>query len=846
MAKPKIHSLKSGIQKAIGQTEESHTKNERENNPSKEPTYVQKYFSDERAELLKDIPAPIVKKAWLSLAHLLLDDGATVMDAGCNDGIMVYTMSVLNPRLNFIGVDIDDALITKAQNKYKRDNLRFVKANLFEAFAPENSADAIINSFVLHEIYSENLYNSRLVSRALHEQYRVLKEGGLIFIRDYVMPPLGEYVLLEIKDTHPSRSEALGDLSESDLLLWYSERARGKHHPDGAGFFIEELPPNYPNTKLFRLPAKWAHEFIARKDDRKKLAEEISKEYAFYTDLEFRKDLRAMGARVHYSAPHWDEGFVKSRIKNKVRLYNENGQSLGPPPTNYIIVAEKIGENKSQLLQERRNSKMGSGSVTLRTVKDDRTGEITDIACRNLDVAEILPYRISVDGRLKVYLHENVPRGLVNSVPRHGKNLDGRRWSGHMTEAMAVPASLPKNITAENHSALREFAAHYIGVKPSLDSSLQTGPGFYPDPYRIDEHILTYYYRVEQAHSRFPPLTALTDIQGFSTTGHIREFDAQDVMNAIAVGLIPASRLETQLLALFQLTGIRTEVWSDMPLHISEVPVEEVMKIERIAMHRAYKDTRFKDIKAKAGNIRLIQSVFVDEGRNQGGGMTGLAAKDMEFIVEEENTINTAVVMPLVKDLQGEVLAGIVTEYLPVPQRQNGTGFMVTLPSFPLPKDITDMDMAQRYIADKFMIEPKHVMRMGESYFTHIGLTPHRIYPFAVTSIRKKYRIGKYGTHIHFANIKDLWKMIYWDNHESFMRLVGMSYKSLCQDSALSVRWDFDIKLSDTASGTRIAHSSVALPVQTSTPLFSRDAILNGEETPITSTLSNQSPKPKN
>lgn len=84
--------------------------------------------------------------------------------------------------------------------------------------------------------------------------------------------------------------------------------------------FLEELPANYPRTRLFRVPSKWANEFILRKDNRELLREELSKEYAFYTETEFRKVLRGFGARIAYTAPHWDEGFIKARYTGGSRL----------------------------------------------------------------------------------------------------------------------------------------------------------------------------------------------------------------------------------------------------------------------------------------------------------------------------------------------------------------------------------------------------------------------------------------------------------------------------------------------------------------------------------------------
>lgn len=778
---------------------------------TEEGTYtrtMERFFSGDRVELLKDIPPHIVKKAWFTMSHALLNPGAQILDAGCNTGAMTYVMAVLNPDFQYTGLDLNPHFVREANAKYRLPNLKFEVGNIYVDLA-ENSYDLIINSFFLHEIYSASFYNDRLIQLALEKQYKALKDRGSLIIRDYISPNPGEYVQLEFTDKAPS-GDTFETLSEAELLIWFADHARamgGNETSGDSGFFLEELPPNYPRTRLFRIPAKWAYEFILRKDNRDKMREELSKEYAFYTEQEFRKHLRGLGARVAYTAPHWDEGFIKTRYTGAMRLYKEDGTKLGPPPTNYILVARKVAENTSQLVVERRTSRARTGSVYIRSVRDEKSGAIADIVCRDMEISEVLPFRITADNKLKIYLHEDVPRGLVNSVPRSGLNLDGRKWSGHMIEAIGVSAHDMSRLKEAENNELQKFTMQHIGVRPSLDARLLEGGGFYPDPNQIDERIVTYYYRVENHHEQFPVKETLKDTEGFSSRGVIREFDAQEILNAISVGFIPTSRLEVQILALFQMLNMKSEVWIDSPLQLSEIPIEETVNVNDVMKQYSLSDDRFKPVRGSAGNVRLVQSVFVDEGRDQGGGMAGLAARDLEFAVPENGTINTAVVMALVKNLNGEVMAGVVTQYLPVPQRYSGTGQTLTLPSFPLPKEVTDIEAAKYFVAEQFKVKPEHVARMGESYFTHIGVTPHRIYPFVVTDMRGFMDGHTHGT-TQITMLKDLWKLCYWDNHDSFLKVAALACQHLL-DSELTNKTSFDFKAADVAQKSTVLESSV-------------------------------------
>lgn len=733
----------------------------------------------DRRQLLASLPQHIVRKAWFTKAHLILEPGDVVADMGCGSGAITYAMAALNPQQNFIGVTPRPDILEHAQNKYRLPNLEYRLGDVRDTLFAPDSLDAIINSFMLHEVYSAAGCNDWAVIETLEAQMSQLKKGGHLFLRDHVMPD-AEFVLMEMPDT-PSRGESIMEMSEADLLIHYSEEARTRHSSNYRGFYLEELPARFPRTRLFRVPAKWAHEFILRKDDRDIWEQELYKEYTFFTEREFRWTMRGMGARVIYSAPHWDEQIVRKHFDKKFRLFDEQGNSLGSPPTSFISLFQKVGDNKSLVLQERKpvRGKKADQNLRLIAMRDDVEGTIVDVVSRGLEITEVLPYRISDEGRLNIIVHEGLPRGLVNSVQRNGANIDRKKWSGHMIEAIAVPQEILHNVMPHDIQKLRGFCHEYLGLTPTGFATLEEGPGFYPAPDFIDERIETKYMRVETPGATIRPLQPLDEIKGFSTQGRFREVDAQEILNAIGVGLIPSSRLELQILALFEKLELPYDSWADCPLVLEEAQIENKTSYRKIIENLNAKDNRFKEVKGTAGQLRTVNSVFVDEGRI-GGGLTGLASRTMEFAIHEDKTQNVAVVLPLVKDLNGEVMAGICEQYLPVPQRYKGNGYVVSCPSLTLPKEITNMDMAQKYIAEKFEVPLECVARMGESFFSHIGVTPQRIYPFAVTKagVSGWQKIGRQHGVTNYAPLYDLNKLLYWDNHYSFMKVVAMAYKS--------------------------------------------------------------------
>lgn len=744
-----------------------------------------------RYDLLRDLPRGTIRKAWFTLAHLLLEPGSHVVDMGCADGAMAYAMAVLNPQCRFTGIDHDQTALAAARERYQRPNLDYVAGDIG---APDvmkpGSVDAIVNSFILHEIYSGSHYNDRSVIQTLENQMNLLKRDGIMFIRDFAMPMISDYVLMEMPDT-PSTGDGLNTLSEADLLVWYSQHARPRQSPGCTGFFLEELPPRFPRTRLFRLPSKWAYEFIMRKDEREIWEDELPKEYTFFTEREYRKTLRAMGARVLYTAPHWDDHHVKNCFDGHFRMYEENGNPVSTPPTSFIAIAQKIGDALSMRLNERRSVSGVSSSIRIQAMRNEVDGRMIDVVTRDLATVDIIPWRRVNDETLNIFVHIGVPRGIVNAVPRNGRDLDGKRWSGHMTEAIALDSETLSAVRVGDAAAAATMMRNAVGLRPVAGRGFEDGPAFYPAPDFIDERIETRFIEVEAPGGPIEPKSLNPDLAGFQTKGRIVELDAQTVLNAISVGTIPNAQLELQILALYQKLGMRAESWVDTPLCLPEIDVP-TSDIKDVLVKLPDGDSRYRSVRGNAGQWRPLHSVFVEEGHINGS-LTGLASREIDFVISDEATENIAVILPLVKNLSGEVLAGYVTDYLPVPQRHKGSGLSVTAPTIPLPRDITSMEAARQYIADILKVQPENVTKLGESYFCHIGITPQRVYPFAVTA-PVFGNGGPFGRGA-YAPIDTLWQLLYWDNSTSFMKTMSMAYKNLGESSDLSPTWDFGRKL---------------------------------------------------
>ncbi|MEM9469523.1 MAG: methyltransferase domain-containing protein [Pseudomonadota bacterium] len=736
--------------------------------------------------LLKDVPKAVIRQAWFTMAHLVLEQNAHILNISCGDGIYTYAMAAMNPEYDFVGIDRNAKKIEAAKKKYKLPNLSFVAGDVQESFLPPNSLDAIINSFTLHEFYSAEQCSVKAVTDILHRHLELLKEDGYIFIQSYAMQPEDSYVLLEMPDDDKARQEKR--LSDAELLVLYADKARADKESQYWGFYLEELPARFPRTRLFRLPHKWAYEFLLRKAKRKEWDEELHKEYTFFSQQEFRETLRRFGTRVLYTSPHWDNQVVQQHFDKKVRLFEESGKPLGTPETSYVVVGQKVCEKRSLKIAERKISHNPNTNLHLSAMRDRTNGTIYDLASRGADLAEVIPYRVTNDGQLHVFVHSGLPRSLMNAVPRSSPNIDGKRWSGHATEAMSFSRDTMDDLRQDHYPSVLKFTREFFGLKPVMGELFAEGPGFYPAPDLIDEHIQTYYLNVEKPDKKLALKKLFIDAEGYSTRGSIREISAQQILDAMSVGFYPTSRLELQIIALYESLGLSYTSWSESPLNIKTEKIDKPTKIQEIIDKMAKADDRFETTNARAGTLKTLQSIFVDEGQNKGG-VSGLASREVDFVMTEDETLNVAVVLPLSRKINGEVMAGIVEQYLPVPQRYKGNGYSVNCPSFTLPKEIENIEMARKYIAEKFEVPVDCVARMGESFYSHVGVTPQRIFPFAVTSAGPKgwKKVGRtHGVTTH-TPLYNLHRLLYLDNYYSFMKVVAMAYQaSLGQDSMLS------------------------------------------------------------
>jgi len=135
---------------------------------------------------------PLTKKI---LDKLPINSNTRLLDLGCGTGQTLAYIAKTYP-CKVIGVDINDQMLFKAAQRFKRENIiiNLVRANAMHLPFPSNTFDIAL---------SESVTVFTTINKALNEYARVLKTGGiLLLIEMTAVCPLDARELNEITSAY--------------------------------------------------------------------------------------------------------------------------------------------------------------------------------------------------------------------------------------------------------------------------------------------------------------------------------------------------------------------------------------------------------------------------------------------------------------------------------------------------------------------------------------------------------------------------------------------------------------------------------------------------------------------
>lgn len=558
---------------------------------------------------LRGMDASMRQKVALTAAHLLCE--GDVADMGTGSGAQSHALASLYPDLRVTGVDVNPEMVARARERYALPNLRFIVGDIAAPCFEPGSQEAIVDSSVLHHVTSFNGYDRAAAGRALEVQAAQLRDRGVLIVRDFVDPGPGTVWL---------------DLAEKAELFERFAREFRSLSPR-PGFTFRELPAP-DGWRRFECAHAHAVEFVLRKDYEDSWDVEIQEEYTYMTQAEFEATFARLGLRVLASTPIHNPWIVRNRFEGRFVIRDTAGVELPFPPTNTLIVGQKVPEGEGVRLEQ------GAAVAPLDYLevthwrRDD--GRVFDLVRRPHPVIDVIPWFHRGDD-VFVLARRGYPRPIVDR---------------YITEPLNMPAG----------GSVEEFLREHGLVARAIEE----GTRYFPSPGGLEEEVRSVLVEIEPANVR----VRLRNLSGFSTSGDLRAMEARQVLRAAQVGALPEARLEINVYDLLRRLRLDPGEWIGEPVdRVAGAP----SRIERVPRRR------FEPGEEPAGFIERRCHEFVEIGSG--------CRRALEFVVPATRSPRTIVDV----SIRGGCL-GLEVGDQPAVQRFTGRSDVLVVPARRLDK----------------------------------------------------------------------------------------------------------------------------------------------------------------
>lgn len=651
------------------------------------------YQSQDRGDLeaysryLANMDAAMRQKVALTAAHLPCQ--GRIADMGMGSGSGSHALAALYPRLRVVGVDVNPTMVETAAAQYRLPNLSFRVGDISQSCFESGSLDGIVNSSVLHHVTSYNGYQHEQAAQALQAQVEQLATGGCLIVRDFLAPEPG---LVELR------------IPQALEPLWktFSRQFRALLPEDQRGFAYEDRGRDERGWWRLLVERRRAVEFLLRKDYLQDWDQEIQEEYTYFTQTEFEDHFSRLGLRVLVSTPLYNPWIVENRFEGQFEWFDPAGKPLDFPPTNYLIVGEKVEGGQGVTYRSRPGQDVPK-FLRLSSYQHRKTQKVYDLVCRPHPTVDVLPYFLSPSGNLTVLVRHSYPRPILSELQH---SLDGMRPSPYVVEPItAVQGEDPLGETVEKVLEAR------AGIGPQAIVRLWSGDVHYPSPGGIREEIVACFVEVDSQVRPHPSIRAL---------------DAHQLLRSAQVNGLSDHRLEMHIFGLMRQLEIDPGPWLGDALISSAsdwVPTASSWKVPQARVFQPHTQSAgFLEVRS-----RSFQQLDSD-GR-------ALDEISLEYVVPSHLQSLTVALLPMLFQ-EDRWWVGLDLEDLPAAQAFSGSSRHWIAPAWRLPRAQKSLDQARIWLNEALIREYGAAIEdwapLGGPYFPTPGLTPELVYPVAV------------------------------------------------------------------------------------------------------------------
>lgn len=650
------------------------------------------YQSQSRADYeryLQGMDASMQQKVALTAAHLLGE--GWLADMGMGSGTGSEALAALYPNIRVTGVDINPEMVERAAQKYQLPNLDFRAGDIAEICFEEESLDVIFDSSVLHHVTTFNDYDIEQARLAIRNQIRQLKVEGNLIIRDFVRPEEAT-VWLDLP-------QGLAPLFEI-----FSKEFRKLKPEDQRGFSYRELDPPKDDWRRFEVSAHHAVEFVLRKDYTADWDTEVLEEYTYFTQAEFEATFRQEGLRILASSPIRNPWIIGHRFRGKFQLSDTNGTELPFPPTNYLIVGEKVAPDQGVLFEAGAEASP-KNYLEFASYKNTETDQLRDLVRRPNTTLDAVPYFLD-KGELYVVARRSYGRPLLELC---ASRLDGCKSPTYVTEPIVI-VQQDKALA----QTVEEALDRRINLRPDQLRQFHFGGSTYPSPGGLQEEVRPVFIETEP-------------IMVSEGQERARAISARQLLRAAQVGGLPDARLELHCFELFRHLGTEPGSWIGETLRLESQTEPRVCQLQDLLCQRR---RVFQNSDESADFLHLGCRDFHEK---TSAGCTTRASR-LEYVTPTKLSLHTVAVAPLVQTEKG-VLLGVVDDDFPAAQCFSGHSNLVVTPAWRAPKEMENLDQLKLFLCQKLESEhglkARQIFTLGGAYFPSAGATPEVVYPMA-------------------------------------------------------------------------------------------------------------------
>lgn len=649
-------------------------------------------------------------------------NGNRLVDIGMASGTSSAILAHLFPQLKITGIDINPKMVKIATEKYQLPNLSFKQEDgeTLSSFE-NNSVNGFFNGSSIHHITSYNGYDSNRAISTLQRQTELLKERGVIVVRDFVKPEEKTVVLELLRFERPNRPD------DCTLFQLFARTARSLARPEEQGFPYQEIyMGKNRHARYFELFYTDAVEFIRRKDYYNNWDIELQEEYGYFTQQEFEDCFKRLGLRTIISAPIYNPWIIQNRYRGQIRIFDRDGNELSLPPTNYIIAGEKVATKGKMIHLLRHLPKAKEPYLRYSSFLHRDQNMIYDVAERPGEVVNILPF-FRNGNQIEVLAKHGYPRPFTN-VTCETPIIDNKKYSGYITEG----------ITATRTSSVEEIMEEQFNLPSSSYSVIENSLEYYTSPGGVKERVQSVFIQLKQSPEYSTP--GIAGISGFKDRGFIRSYDAAQLLKTAQTGALAEAKLEINLYNLFRKEGLPLPSWSGEKIEIKKEYCKKASTVKELLQ---LKDDMYSPFTANGGCLRTYRCAFTEVGVSN-------STEVLEYVLPSFFSQNTLIILPVYYYAK-EIYIGLEIRNLPVPQSYTGNSILFCAPSKQLPPTITSISQLEEYMGRISFegITIKRYFKLGEKFFPSTGITTEQVYPYVV-------HLSEASNHFKWVKLSDL------------------------------------------------------------------------------------------